>query len=317
MATPERKPRNNARKAAARELQRQNPGLSYKAALRQIDGEPSAPEGPVVKPHSSAQRFDSPVGTSLRSQQFNGDVVIGITDDAQPLTARLSDTHSDGGGSHMAVTGRNSDAVWQLGAATAASLRAANSPTSLQVVYVSQFGPLGGLPRISDEARDLVFDGPDARHDFIAWFAAEQALRYHVTVDAQAFDLAGFQRNRLMMPAVVAEALTRHGLDEDWEFPRILVVATDDGSPSPDTAGAREFHAAIKRVARAGRSLGVHLLLLGLDGSAGGTLLLRRIRQLVSYEVSIGWDSSQHAARAVLTYSPVGAQIGTHFVPTA
>lgn len=257
------KPRNNARKEAVRNLQRLNPGMSYKQAFRQAspDNGATAPHQPhlstllgVSSHHDIRARYSRP-DTDLT-------VPLGLSDTGHVVSINI-DTVSQGRGgtgAHGIVSGITGSGATMVAMAIALALRAQNSPAQFQAALID---PDGRVHPDVDALVDITFrEDDDSAAD---WLAEQLSTREAVMRAANARDFYDLPVGAL---------------------PRLLVVVADE--PGRSLNFKRTPHPvsnALLRITRAGRQFGINLLLLCAYSSPED---LHEVIGHLGYRVSLG-----------------------------
>lgn len=244
MAPQSDKPRNNARKAAARALQRANPGMSYLDALTQVSS--TAQDRSDLPSLAALLGITSAEDVRARYARPHPDltVPVGITAAGNHVSMNFDVVHSapDALGPHGLIVGPN---ALRFALTVATALRATNGPTNLQVALVGSVRDRNAATIPVDQtllrigtARAPANDSATADNFSSAswpeWIDAELQRRAEPLRDAGVHDV--------------------RELDE--VPPRLILFVADDGTQSRD-----ETMALVETV-RCGRSLGVHVMLV-------------------------------------------------------
>ncbi len=234
------KPRNNARKEAARNLQRLNPGMSYKQAFRQ-----AAPERGAPAPHQP--HLSTLLGVSshrdIRAKYSRTEpdltVPLGLSGTGHVVSVNI-DTASQGrggAGAHGIVSGTTGSGATGVAMAIALALRAQNSPTLLQAALID---PDARVPSDADDLVDTMFRADDG--SAAAWLTEQLATRQAVLRSANARDFYDLP----------VDALAR----------LLLVVADEPGRSVNYKRNPTAVSRAVRQITAVGRQLGINVLLL-------------------------------------------------------
>lgn len=259
----QRKARNNARKAAARALQRQHPEMSYQQALTQVArltasaAEASDPLH-ILSLLNIASAED--IAARQRADVLDLAVSVGIGDTDDAITLNIDHRHSEGGqGPHGAILGPG---ALNFALALAAALRTNNGVDRAQVAFVGT----------KDHCRTAV-----------------PAVDHVVATPWQDFIRANLSRR-----ARDAEAAQVRNLAERPDIANRMVVLVD----VDDTLTADEATSLTEAV-RLGRSLGVHVIVVGPDDSS--LTALPRVTSNLAFIVRLGSEGGRKSATLDLT----------------
>lgn len=243
---PSDKPRNNARKAAARAIQRANPGMSYLDALAQVASTPQDRPGlPLLSTLLGITTVDD-VRARYARPDLDLTVPVGINAAGEQVSMNFDAVHTapDALGPHGVIVGPN---ALKFALTVVTALRATNGPTQLQVALVGSVPDCNAVtlpvdhtilrsgtreasagPAPADTANDL------AAASWPQWIAAELKRRAELARDAGVHDVRKL----------------------DDVPPRLVLLVVDDGTQSEDET------AALVDTVRCGRSSGVHVILV-------------------------------------------------------
>lgn len=229
MAPQDGKPRNNARKAAARALQRQHPEMSYLEALAQVTGSTGSSEATNPLHIQTLLKIVSARDIADRHKVGVLDmaVPVGIGDSGDTVTVNMAHwaDHPDGKGPHGAIAGPG---ALNLALAVAVALRANIGAEQAQVAFL-------GTERHCRTAAPTV--------DHVGETPWQDWLRDQLN-----------QRSSIANAAQVTNLSSHPDLAN-----RLVVFVHADGALTVDEA------AALQRATRTGRSLGLHVILVCPD----------------------------------------------------
>jgi hypothetical protein len=254
----QRKPRNNARKAAARALQRQHPEMSYLQALAAVTKSANAE---ASNPLDLRNLLNIASAEDITARQHGGvlntTAPVGLSDSGETVSLNIAHANQafDGTGPHGIITGPG---ALDLALAMAAALRANNSAESIHVAFA---GP-EHRGRPASAAVDHVVTAP--WHD---WMQAK--LTHH---------------GELAM--VAKETNVRvHSLGPT----QVIIVDAEHDLGAEHTS---VLHEAI----RTGRTLGVHILLVCPDAHSLQRVL--PLRANVTFTITLSNDGDRRSAVA-------------------
>lgn len=256
------KPRNNARKAAARALQKQNPGMSYMQALAKVTEPAGSAEASTALHIQTLLNIGSAQGIAARHRDtiLNMEVPVGISDTGDTATLNIAHAamHPDGTGPHGTITGPG---ALDLALSLALALRANNGADRVQVAFA---GPEHHCRTAAPVVDQVV---PSPWHD---WLRTELTRRSEIAQAAQVTNLY----NIAEVPSLVT------------------LIAADDGH-----RGTAEEEATMANAVRIGRSLGVHVILVSPETSIWSRLSAAATGNL-SFHVALTNDSGRRVATA-------------------
>lgn len=257
------KPHNNARKEAARTLQRLNPGMSYKQAFRQAA--PSRGATALRQPYlSTLLGVSSHHDIRAKYSRTEPDLTVplGVSGKGHVISLNI-DTASQGHGgtgAHGIVSGTAGSGTTMVAMGIALALRAHNSPALLQAALID---PDARVTPNADALVDITFRADD--ESAAAWLTEQLSTRQAVLRSANArdfYDLPVGALPRLIL--VVADELTRS--------------INDKRTPPP-------ISHALQQITAAGRQLGINLLLLCAHSTPED---LHQVIGHMGYRVSLG-----------------------------
>ena len=257
------KPRNNARKEAARRLQRLNPGMSYKQAFRQAEpgNAPTAPRPPQLSVLLGLTSLPDIV-SRYAEPTIDLTVPVGTSQTGETVKVNIETASQGRGGTgaHGIVSGITGSGATMVAMAIALALRAQNNQERLQVVLIDPDGRIH--PGMSALA-DITIGADDAAAT--AWLTEQLSLRQAVLRSAEARDFHDLPLGAL---------------------PRLIIVVADEPGRSVSFRRSRNPGSdAVRRIAMAGRQLGMNLLLLCAYSAPED---LRDVIGHLSYRVSLG-----------------------------
>lgn len=261
------KPRNNARKAAARELQRKRPELSYHQALAAVAESAGNAEASNPLHIRSLLNIASAadLATRHRDQPLNMTVPVGIRENGETVTLNIAHVfeHPTGTGPHGAIAG---PAALRFSLALAVALRANNSAERIEVAFVGT-EPDG---RTAAPAVDYTVSAP-----WHAWLRGQLAERSETARSAQVRNLADL-----------------------IDVPRLVVLVDLDTVDVDDTLPTAAA-ASLENAVRTGRSLGVHIILICSD--ARTLLRIPSIVANLTFNVTLSDEGQRRIAAAETT----------------
>lgn len=225
----QRKPHNNARKAAARALQRQHPGMSYLQALAQVTNTDGKSPGDAPLQIRTLLGLSS--AEDVTARQYGSDVnltvPVGISDSGEAVTLNIASwtDSTEASGPHGVIRGFG---ALDLAFVFALALRANNGAERVQVAVAGA----EHYCRAAEAAVDHVVPTP-----WNEWLGAQLAQRAEIAHAAK------------------VSTLTEHGEVSSL----VVLVISDDGHLSADERQTLE------RSLRMGRSLGVHVIIVCPD----------------------------------------------------
>lgn len=234
------KPRNNARKEAARNLQRLNPGMSYKQAFRQAG--PGRGASALHHPHlSSLLGVSSHHDICAKYSRTEPDLTVplGVSDTGHVVSLNI-DTVSQGRGGtgvHGIVSGTTGSGATMVAMAIALALRGQNNPALLQAALID---PGARVSSDADALVDSAFRADDGTA--AAWLTEQLSTRQAVLRSANARDFYDLPVGAL---------------------PRLVLVVADEATRSINYKRTpTPVSHALRQITAVGRQLGINLLLL-------------------------------------------------------
>lgn len=262
------KPRKNARKAAARELQRKRPELSYHQALDAVAE--SAGNAEASKPLHIRSLLNivsaDDIAARHRDEPFNLTVPVGIRDTGETVTLNIAHVVEDptGTGPHGAIAG---PAALRFSLALAVALRANNSAERVEVAFIGT----EHHSRTAAPAVDYTVSAP--WHD---WLRAQLAQRSETARSAQVRNLADL-----------------------IDVPRLVVLVDVDDIVDDDDILRTAQAASLEDAVRTGRSLGVHIILICPD--ARTLLRIPSIVANLTFNITLSDEGQRRIAAAETT----------------
>lgn len=243
---PDGKRRLPARKNAARDLRKANPGMRHQQALNMLakGASEQSPE-PPTKPHRLADALGLHTAEDITARwaQMSPateplNVPVGVAAAGQLVHLNLNETAVGGSGSHGMLLGRTVTERCLAANVIATALRTLNPPKHLQVVAAV---PNPGYRQIAD----TTFSGPEWDLEFRAWLNNELADRSRVIDDTGVDDFRNFPVGTLPRLFVIAD------------------LATEPARSRTTQTRYSDHLELIGRLAVQGRALGIHLLVSG------------------------------------------------------